>query len=147
MVDNFERFPADDDEQKAQDSMTTRQRELSERREDSFKKIESKTGTFGRLEVFEGKDPNGRSTTLMVGDVKGHYISLKHDGQFGPVAGGWLSQDKFFMGTVDGEPLTMIEAKSLWVKYAGMASVSDKKKDQTRSAEINREEIVKFLLE
>jgi hypothetical protein len=148
MLDNFEKLSAGNYEQVAQESMTARQRERSERREDSFKSIESKTGSFGRLEILEGRDPNGRLVTLMVGDIKGHYISLKHDGQLGPVAGGRLSHDQYFMGTVDGEDLSMTEAKALWVKYAGMAFVEGKKETQKRrNAKIARKEIVEFLLE
>jgi hypothetical protein len=148
MLDSFEKPSPENYEQIGQESMTARQRQRSERREDSFKSIESTTGSFGRLEMLEGRDPNGRLVTLMVGDIKGHYISLKHDGQFGPIAGGRLSHDQYFMGTVDGEDLSMIEAKALWVKYAGMAFVEGKKETQPRrSAKIDRKEIVEFLLE
>src|ERR1039458_10138976 len=47
-------------------------------------RIESKTGQPGRLEILRSKNPNGRFEVLIVGDLKGHKISLKCDSQRGP---------------------------------------------------------------
>lgn len=128
--------------------MSARQKESSDKRAESFEKIKTNTGSFGRLEITRGNEANGRALWRLEGEVKGHVVSLDCDSEWGPVAGGRLNNARFFAGTVDGEDLTMSEARSLWVKYSGMA-FNDETKPQKDVNERNTSmnEIVSFLLE
>jgi hypothetical protein len=147
MATNFERIPSED-ERKGQELMTAGQTKSSNLRERSLERIESKTGQPGRLEILRSKNPNGRFEVLIVGDLKGHKISLKCDSQRGPVVGGRLNDQEHFSGTIDGKDLSMYEARDLWVKYSGIAYKADEwVLPASQGTSESTREIVKYLLE
>ena len=136
-------------EDKAEKVLSETQKKSSEKREASFEKIESKTGSFGRLEIMRGRDPNGQFILTLEGDLKGHKVSLKCDSQRGTILGGKLNDQEHFSGTVDGEDLDMHEARDLWVKYSGMAyeNIGNEARPRTMNREPGTRHIVDFLLE
>ena len=112
--------PTQEEIQKAEEKMTSTQKQLSDERSEANKLVEA-IGAQGYVELKNESKPDPYNkgekydVEIMEGEINGHKINIKRDPK------GQNERYRSFIGTIDGERISGDTLERIWNKYYKVA--------------------------